>query len=86
MSDSRGRVYQPDAVGRADAEWDAGDLGCGELVLELRRRVEALERGQRLHLVARDAGARADIPAWCRLTGHTLVSAQHPVYEIRKEA
>ena len=22
----------------ADAEWDAGDLGCGELVLELRAR------------------------------------------------
>ena len=23
----------------ADAEWDAGDLGCGDLVLELRQRM-----------------------------------------------
>jgi len=86
MSDLRGRVYQPEAGDPADAVWDAGDLGCGELVLELRWRVEALERGQRLRLVAHDAGARADIPSWCRLTGHTLVSAEHPVYWIRKES
>jgi len=26
-----------------------------------------------------------DIPAWCRLTGHTLVTRQPPVYDIRKE-
>jgi hypothetical protein len=28
-----------------DAEWDAGDLGCGDLVLELRGRLRALEPG-----------------------------------------
>jgi hypothetical protein len=24
------------------------------------------------------------MPAWCRMTGHTLVSQQHPVYLIKK--
>jgi tRNA 2-thiouridine synthesizing protein A len=70
---------------RADAEWDAGDMGCGELVLELRFRVRALSPGQVFRLVARDPGAREDLPAWCRLTGHGLVLAEHPVYWIRRK-
>ncbi len=69
----------------ADAEWDAGAMGCGDLVLELRRRVEALRPGQVLRLVAADPGAPADIPAWCRMTGHALVTERHPVYHIRRK-
>jgi tRNA 2-thiouridine synthesizing protein A len=69
----------------ADTTWDAGDLGCGELVLQLRFRMEGLEPGAVLRLVALDAGARADVPAWCRLTGHALMAAEHPVYFIRKK-
>jgi tRNA 2-thiouridine synthesizing protein A len=65
--------------------WDAGDLGCGELVLELRRRVEALPPGHVLRLIARDPGAPADIPAWCRLTGHELVAAHPPTYLLRRK-
>jgi len=68
----------------ADVEWDAGDLGCGDLVLELMIRVTAMAPGQVLRLVALDPGARADIPAWCRMTGHTLVEEQPPLYLIRR--
>jgi tRNA 2-thiouridine synthesizing protein A len=60
-------------------------MGCGDLVLELRARVEALVAGRVPRLTARDPGARADIPAWCRMTGHALVSAQHPIYLIRRK-
>ena len=67
------------------AEWDAGDTGCGELVLELRARLARLAPRQVLALTARDPGAREDIPAWCRMTGHTLVSERHPLYLIRKD-
>jgi NifU-like protein involved in Fe-S cluster formation/TusA-related sulfurtransferase len=52
--------------------WDAGDLGCGELVLELRGRLAAMP-GLVLRVIALDPGAPEDIPAWCRLTGHALV-------------
>jgi tRNA 2-thiouridine synthesizing protein A len=69
----------------ADTQWDAGDLGCGDLVLELRLRMDAMNPGQLLQLTARDPGARADIPAWCRMTGHTLIAEQHPVYQIRRK-
>jgi tRNA 2-thiouridine synthesizing protein A len=65
--------------------WDAGDLGCGELVLQLRLRVEPLRPGQVLRLVALDPGAPADVPAWCGLTGHTLLSCEPPVYLIRRK-
>ena len=68
-----------------DTEWDSGDLGCGELVLELRVRLHAMPPGGVLRLIARDPGAPQDLPAWCRMTGHTLVSQQHPVYLIRRK-
>ena len=78
MSDARDPVP-------VDAEWDAGDLGCGELVLELRGLMLVVPPDRVLRLVATDAGAPADIPAWCRLTGHELVSGEPPVYLIRRK-
>ena len=69
----------------SDVEWDAGDMGCGDLVLELRARIEPLAPGRVLKLTARDPGAPADIPAWCRMTGHALLSEQHPIYLIRRK-
>jgi tRNA 2-thiouridine synthesizing protein A len=68
-----------------DAEWDAGDMSCGDLVLELRLRLQALPPRQVLKLSARDTGAREDLPAWCRLTGHTLLRAAHPDYWIQRK-
>ena len=62
--------------------WDAGDMGCGELVLELRQRLLAMP-GRVLKLVATDAGAPEDIPAYCRMTRHELLQAQPPLYWIR---
>jgi tRNA 2-thiouridine synthesizing protein A len=67
------------------AEFDAGDRGCGELALELRMRIEALAGGDVLRLIARDAGAPEDLPAWCRMTGHRLRGAEHPVYWIERK-
>ena len=55
-----------------DDMWDAGDLGCGELVIHLRSRLRAVP-GKVLKLIARDPGAPADIPAYCRMTGHQLI-------------
>jgi tRNA 2-thiouridine synthesizing protein A len=62
-----------------DDHWDAADMGCGELVLALRQRLRAMP-GQVLLLTATDPGAPEDLPAWCRMTGHQLLQAQHPRY------
>jgi len=69
----------------ADAEWDAGDMACGDLVLELRLRLRAMRPGQIMKLCARDPGAPQDLPAWCRLTWHTLLRAEHPTYWIQRK-
>jgi len=66
------------------ATWDAGDLGCGEIIIALRSQMQALPPGSLLQLTARDLGAPEDLPSWCRLTGHELVRAEHPVYLIRR--
>ncbi len=54
-------------------------MGCGELIVPLRGCILALEPGQVLRVIARDAGAPEDLPAWSRLTGHPLIRAAHPV-------
>jgi tRNA 2-thiouridine synthesizing protein A len=65
--------------------WDAGDMGCGDLVLELRRRVRALAAGEVLEVRALDPGAPEDLPAWCGLTGNRLVRAEPPRYWIERK-
>jgi tRNA 2-thiouridine synthesizing protein A len=65
-----------------DSTWDAGDMGCGELVLALRTRLRAAP-GRVLKLVATDPGAPLDIPSFCRMTGNTLLKAEPPAYWIR---
>jgi len=59
-------------------------MGCGELLIELALRMKALAAGQVFELTALDPGAVEDIPAWCKLTGHSLVYAAHPVYQVRR--
>lgn len=68
-----------------DAEWDAGAMGCGELVLLLAGKMRAMDAGAILRLTALDEGAPQDIPAWCRMTGHALLSSEHPHYYIRRK-
>jgi len=65
-------------------KWNAGEMGCGELLIELAGRIRKLSPGQVFELRALDPGAVEDIPAWCRLTGHALISAEHPIYLIRR--
>ena len=65
--------------------WNAGDMACGDLVLELRLRLRKMKAHQILRITATDPGAREDIPAWCRLTGHALLGVEHPQYWIERK-
>lgn len=65
-------------------EWDAGDMGCGEILILLRSRMRDFEVGDVLKLTTRDLGAPEDLPAWCRLTGRRLAHANHPDYWIEQ--
>ena len=59
-----------------------GQMGCGDLIYELREQFRRLAPGERVRLVTRDPGAPIDIPAWCRMTKRTLVAADPPHYVI----
>lgn len=64
---------QQESFPAADDEWNAGDLGCGPLVLELRKKLKAMP-ARVLHVIALDIAAPIDIPAWCRLTHNELLA------------
>lgn len=65
--------------------WQAGELSCGDLVLELRLRLRALHPGDVIEVHSHDIAAPEDLPAWCRMTGHTLLYQSHPVYRIQRK-
>jgi tRNA 2-thiouridine synthesizing protein A len=75
----------PGGSGSPELYWDAGDLGCGDLVMQLRMRLKNMPAGSVIRVTATDPAAPEDIPAWCRLTGHTLLSAEPPTYTIRRK-
>lgn len=85
MTDDTHTTNEQHAGPIAAAEWDAGDLSCGDLVLELRTRLMGVEPLAILKLRVTDPGAPEDLPAWARLTGNTIVQASHPLYWIRRK-
>ena len=74
--------HRPGAT--ATEKWDAGEAGCGQLIVGLNRKLAQLKAGETLEVTAHDAGAAIDIFVWCRMTGHVLLSEAHPVYVIQR--
>lgn len=68
----------------ADTFFDAGEMSCGDLALQLRKELTGLNPGTVLEVVALDLAAPEDLPAWCKLTGHTLLQMQPPHYWIQR--
>jgi tRNA 2-thiouridine synthesizing protein A len=66
-----------------DLEVVMGSLGCGDLLYELREQFQRAGPEEVVRVVSDDPGAGVEIPAWCRMTGHTLLSMDHPFYIIR---
>ena len=56
---------------------DGGDQGCGGgLLILMLQAMKRLESGAILEVRSTDPGVREDLPAWCRMTGNTLLSEQ----------
>ena len=54
-------------------ELDCRAMVCPAPVIELNRHLADVEVGQVVAVVATDAAARVDIPAWCRMRGQEYV-------------
>ena len=68
------------------AEWNTGHMGCGEVIILLRKKFQLLQPGEIFKLTTYDLGAREDLPAWCRLTRRRLLRADHPDYWIEQKS
>lgn len=55
---------------------DTSGLLCPMPVIRTQDRIKTLTDGDVLRVTATDPGAMHDIPAWCRVHGHTLVTAE----------
>ncbi|HTP07400.1 MAG TPA: sulfurtransferase TusA family protein [Anaerolineae bacterium] len=60
----------------AEVLLDAGESGCGELVMLIAARIKTLAPGAILEVHAYDLAAAVDIAAWCRMTQHPLLAQQ----------
>ncbi len=53
-------------------ELDTRGLLCPLPVIRVQEAMARLAPGTRLRVIASDPGAAHDIPAWCRVHGHTV--------------
>lgn len=61
---------------RVDHILDARNLMCPMPVIRTQERVAELENGEILEVRCTDPGALSDIPAWCRVHGHRVISTE----------
>lgn len=66
----------------ADAQLDARRLLCPMPVIKTQNRVRELNPGDVLTVVCTDPGALSDIPAWCRINGHTVLDTRESDHEV----
>ncbi len=53
---------------------DACGLQCPGPIIKIKQSIDTLSEGERVEIVATDAGFARDAEAWCRTTGHQLIS------------
>ncbi len=59
-----------------DAELDARGLFCPEPVMMLHKRINDVEPGHLLRVLATDPSTTRDIPRFCQFLGHELVNEE----------
>jgi len=63
-------------------ELDVRRMLCPLPVIRSQDRVEQLQPGDTLAVTCTDPGAKHDIPAWCRVHGHGMLSIEEQQDEI----
>jgi tRNA 2-thiouridine synthesizing protein A len=63
-------------VTTADATIEARGMLCPVPIIRLARAASTLPSGSLVELLTDDPAAEYDVPAWCRLRGHELVTTE----------
>jgi tRNA 2-thiouridine synthesizing protein A len=61
---------------------DARNSLCPMPVIKTQNKIAELQAGDTLEVTCTDPGALNDIPAWCRINGHTIVETQEKNDEV----
>lgn len=67
---------QAAAAGGRTVEADACGLQCPGPIVRLKTEMDKLVEGDKLRISATDPGFVKDVPAWCKMTGNTLISIE----------
>ena len=62
---------------------DARRLLCPMPVIRTQDKAKQMQAGDQLEVLCTDPGALYDIPAWCRINGHKLISTAQEQGEVR---
>ncbi len=68
-------------MSNAVIELDARRLFCPMPVIRLQDCINQQAVGTRVRIVCTDPGVMNDIPTWCRINGHRVISSQEEDYE-----
>ena len=67
---------------------DAKGLACPMLIVKTKKAISGLETGQVLEVHTTDKGAKSDLTAWAKSTGHTIVDFKEEndvfIFQIQK--
>jgi len=61
---------------KSDMILDTKGLACPMPIVKTRKAINELQSGQILEIHATDKGAKSDLVAWAKSTGHQLVETQ----------
>lgn len=56
---------------------DASNLLCPMPVIKTQDRIARLQPGDCLTVICTDPGAVSDVPTWCRINGHQVLSVEN---------
>ena len=62
---------------------DARRMLCPMPVIRTQDKMKQLKRGDILEVICTDPGALNDIPAWCRINGHKVISSEKIAGEVK---
>jgi len=64
---------------------DARNLMCPLPVIRTQQKIETMNDGDTLLVIATDLGTLQDVPAWCREHGHEVTASKQTGHECRVE-
>lgn len=61
---------------KADVKLDCFGLLCPMPIIKTAEKIKELQIGQVLEVSSTDEGIKADMPSWCKVTGHECLGVE----------